>query len=343
LTRFTAILLILAGLAGAQTPIGRPVVGVIDFYGLRKTAPADIRAAIGIREGDPLPRAKGDVEEAIEQLPNVVRARLEAACCEDGKAVLYVGVEERGAPHFDYKPAPEGLVLLPREVHDEYSAFLGAVSAAVRAGETSEDLRRGHSLMSNPGARKHQEQFIVLAERHLEELRRVLAESADEEHRAIAAYVIGYAPRKVDIVRDLQAALRDPDDTVRNNAARGLAAIAVLTSITPEAEHPLDRLRVSATWFVEMLDSLIWQDRITGAATLLTLSEKRDPTVLRLLRERSMPALAEMARWKHLPHALPAFILLGRAAGIAEEEIESAWSNGNRAAFIDRALASGEK
>jgi hypothetical protein len=341
LTRIAAILL--AAAAAAQTPIGPPKVGIIDFYGLRKTAAADIRTAIGIREGDPLPRAKGDIEEALEQLPNVVRARLEAACCEDGKAVLYVGIEERGAPHFDYKPAPEGLVLLPNEIHDEYSAFLGAVSAAVRNGETSEDLRRGHSLMSNAGARKHQERFILLADRHLDELRRVLAESADEEHRAIAAYVIGYATRKVDVIRDLQAALRDPDDTVRNNAARGLAAIAVLASISPEAEHPLDRLRVSPTWFVEMLDSLVWQDRITGAAALLTLTEKRDPKVIELLRERSMPALGEMARWQHLPHALPAFILLGRAAGVPEEEIEKAWPGDDRASFIDRALASGEK
>jgi len=42
------------------------------------------------------------------------------------------------------------------------------------------------------------------------------------------------------------------------------------------------------------------------------------------------PALTEMARWKHLPHALPAFILLGRMAGRSESEIQAAWAKGER-------------
>ncbi|MEZ5353313.1 MAG: hypothetical protein R2762_11805 [Bryobacteraceae bacterium] len=325
-----ALAVFMAGSALAQAPIARPRIGTIDFYGLDKTKPEDLRKILGVKEGDFLPRAKGDIEEEIEKLPNVVRARLEAACCDDGKAVLYVGVEERGAPHFDYNPPPAGLAMLPRPVHDEYTQFLSALGLAVRAGETEEDLRQGHSLMANSGVRKHQERFQELAKEHLEALRDVLAHSADEEHRAIAAYVIGYAPRKVDVVKDLQAALRDPDDTVRNNAARALAAIAVLATRLPEAEDPRDRLKVAPVWFVEMLDSLIWQDRMTGAATLLTLTEKRNPAVIDLLRERSMDTLREMAKWQHLAHALPAFILLGRVAGMTEEEIQAAWTAGDR-------------
>ncbi|MEZ5401792.1 MAG: hypothetical protein R2729_19115 [Bryobacteraceae bacterium] len=320
------LLLLAAGAAFAQAPIPKPTVGVIDFYGLRKTTPEEVRKVLGFKEGDPLPKAKGDVEEAIETLPNVVRARLEAACCESGKAVVYVGVEERGAPHFDYKPAPQGTAMLPRAVHDEYTQFLSAVGLAVRAGETGEDLRQGHSLMDNAGVRRHQERFIELAEQSLETLRDVLANSADEEHRAIAAYVIGYAPRKLDVVRDLQAALRDPDDTVRNNAARALAAIAVLAARTPEAEDPRDRLKVAPIWFVEMLDSLIWEDRITGATTLLTLTEHRDAGVLELLRGKK-GTLEEMARWKHPAHALAAFILSGRVNGMTEEAIQEAWKS----------------
>src|SRR5260370_19063264 len=46
-------------------------------------------------EGDPLPPSKGDVEDRLEKIPNVVRAQLEAVCCEEGKAILFVGVEEK--------------------------------------------------------------------------------------------------------------------------------------------------------------------------------------------------------------------------------------------------------
>lgn len=334
--RLLCLVLLAAAAAGAQ-----PRIGLIDFYGRRKVSEAAVRKALEAKEGDPLPRSKGDVEDRLEQVPGVVRAWLEAACCEDGKAILYVGLEEKGAPHFDFNQPPEGLARLPMAVHDEYTHFLAAVGLAVRAGETAEDLRQGHSLMANADARKHQERFLELAAAHVEEIRNVLRTSGDAEHRAIAAYVLGYAPDKAAVVNDLQDALHDPDDTVRNNAMRSLGAFSVL-AMRREREpkdpdqDPRKVLRVSPTWFIEMLDSLIWSDRTTAAVTLVTLTESRDPQVLAHLRERSAGVLAEMARWKHLPHALPAFILFGRAMGAPEEEIQDAWSKGEREAFLAR-------
>jgi len=63
-----------------------------------------------------------------------------------------------------------------------------------------------------------QEAFVDLATTYPTELRNVLREGANEEQRAMAAYIIGYAPNKMRVVNDLQYALQDPDDTVRNNA-----------------------------------------------------------------------------------------------------------------------------
>ena len=60
--------------------------------------------------------------------------------------------------------------------------------------------------------------------------------------------------------------------------------------------------------------------------------------MLEQLRERAIPALADMARWKTLTHALPAYILLGRTAGIPEERIQASWSDGGREAVIAEAL-----
>ncbi|MBK5294601.1 MAG: hypothetical protein JJE04_23335 [Acidobacteriia bacterium] len=327
----TALVAVQAGMAQA------PRIGVVDFYGVRKVSQERLRKAIVVKEGDPLPRSKGDVEEILEKVPGVVRANLEAACCEDGKAILYVGIEEKGAPHFDYLPPPSGLLKLPQEIHDEYTQFLAALGLAVRAGEIEEDLSEGHSLMRNTGCRKHQERFVSLAETHLDKISAVVRESVDEEHRAIAAYVIGYAPKKPEVMEKvighLQHALRDSDDTVRNNAMRSLGAFAVLSARKPEIG-----LRIAPTWFIEMLDSLIWSDRTTAASVLVTLSENRDKDLLQRLKERAIEPLREMSRWKHLPHALPSFILLGRIAGMEEEAIRQAWAQPERITVLDKAL-----
>jgi hypothetical protein len=191
--------------------------------------------------------------------------------------------------------------------------------------------------MANETVRKHQQKFVELAEAYLPKIREVLRESHDEEHRAIAAYLIGYAPRKQDVVNDLQHALRDPDDTVRNNAMRALGAIAVLAARNSESG-----IKISPTWFLEMLDSLIWSDRITATGILLTLTERRDAEMLARIRERSLPALLEMARWKHLPHALPPFVLLGRVAGVEEKTIQDLWAKGDRESLL-RKVESPEK
>ncbi len=313
-----------------------PRVGVIDFFGLHRVNQERLRKALGVKEGDTLPGSKSDVEERLETIAGVVRARLEATCCEDGKAILYVGIEEKGAPHFDFRPAPEGTTLLPLEIVEAYEHFLEAVRDAVKRGETAEDLSRGHSLMVDADSRTVQEQFVALAGRHVETLRQVLRNSADQEQRAIAAYVIGYAPNKSLIVDDLQYAMRDPDDTVRSNAMRALGAIAVLAR-----EDPEQGIRFSVTWFVEMLHSLIWTDRNNAAVALVNFTEKRDQRTLDLLKERALPSLAEMARWKHLPHALPAFILLGRIAGLPESEVQDHWNKGDREAVVKRATAAG--
>jgi len=46
-----------------------------------------------------------------------------------------------------------------------------------------------------------------------------------------------------------------------------------------------------------------------------------------------------------LPHALPAYILLGRVLGMKEKDIQQAWSSDHREELIDEAaaLAAGNK
>jgi hypothetical protein len=324
---------VLAGTAVAQST---PRIGLIEFYGLRKMTEARIRQTMGVKEGDLLPRSKGDTEERLDGLPGVVESHLEAICCEGNQAILFVGVEERGAPHFEIREPPEDDLALPQEIIATYRRFLQAFETAVRRGVTEEDLTHGHSLMADPSTRAIQEMFPALADDNLVALRNVLRNSGDEEQRATAAYVIGYATRKPEVVNDLQYALRDADAGVRVNASRNLLALAVLARLNPKAG-----VTVSPTWFIEMLNSLSWTDRNRAAKALQILTDTRDANILGQMRDRALDALTEMARWKSLENALPAFVLVGRIAGLTDAEIQDKWTSGQRDAVIS--LAVGKK
>jgi HEAT repeat protein len=322
-------------LTPAFAPAQAPRIGVIDFYGLRKVSEERVRKAMGVKEGDPLPPSKADVEERLETVQGVVRARLQAACCDSGNAILYVGIEEKGAAHYNFRVPPDKELSLPEEIVAAYRSFLQAEDRSSRKEQVREDLTRGHALSSDPDVLVSQFKFLAYASENVPKLREVLRDAADPEQRTIAAYVIGYAPKKEQVINDLQYALQDPEDGVRQNAMQALGAIAVLAARKPDLE-----LRISPTWFIEMLNSLLWDDRLRAAKALVNLTDRRDPTALDQLRARALPALIDMARWKSLDHALPAFILLGRAMGLSEQAIQDAWSGGERNTVIEKAAQS---
>lgn len=331
--RNTALLLCLGVGACAQVPR----IDIIDFYGLHKTSEAKVREGIGVKEGDPLPASKGDAEERLDSIPGVAESHLEAVY-DAKKMILYAGLEERGAPHFDIREAPEGDMKLPEVISKEYRNFVETAAAASRANIVAEDLTQGHARSADPETRKIQDRFPLFATEHLAELRDVLRNSADEDQRAIAAYVIGYAPNKRDVINDLQNALKDADAGVRANATRSLVAIAVLAKLDPK-----QGIKVSPTWFIEMLNSLSWSDRNRAVGALMVLTDQPDPSILEQIRDRSLQSLIDMARWKTLAHALPPYLLLGRIAGLPEAEVQAAWSRGDREYVIGQVTAGKKK
>jgi hypothetical protein len=321
--------LVVVSVAAAQAP----VVGEIDFYGLRKVSAENILSALHLKAGDPLPPSKGSLEEAIEGIPGVAIGRVAAVCCEGPRAALLIGIEETGAAHPEFHPEPTGTATLPEELRDSYLQFMTAVERAARRGETAEDFTAGHPMMTDAEARAYPPQFISFATNHLDQLRDVLRNSADADQRAIAAAVIDYAPNKKDIVADLEYAAQDPDETVRANAIRSLTAIGVLANGQPKLG-----IKVSPAWFIELLNSIVLSDRVESAKALLTLTDRAAPAVLGQIRERGLPALAEMARWKTPRYALPPFLLLGRVAGLTDAQVHQSWEKGDRETVIGKAL-----
>jgi len=315
-----------------------PRVGSIDYYGLRKVPESHIQKALGVAVGDPLPPSKGDVEDRVAEVPGVVLARLEAVCCDGGRSMLFVGIEEKGAAHFEMHAAPQGESLLPVILSDPYQELVAAIERAARRGSTAEDLTHGHPLAADPAARAIQARFVDLVPQHLLEVRDVLRNSADAGDRAMAATLIGYAREKSAIVDDLEYAMQDPDESVRAGAMSALNAIAVLA-----AKHPELKIQISPTWFVEMLNSIVLTDRTKATKALLTLTDSRPSGTLDLLRERAIPALSEMAQWHSLPYALPAFLLLGRVGGLSERQIQERWTRGERGKMVLEVGAAAKK
>lgn len=147
----------------------------------------------------------------------------------------------------------------------------------------------------------------------------------------MAATIIGYAPDKTKVASDLEYAMQDPDESVRANAMRSLTAIAVLAVRDPDLE-----IRISTTWFVEMLNSIVLSDRYKAATALVNLTEKDAKAALDQIRGRALGSVLEMAQWKNLRYALPSYILLGRMAGVSEQAIQGSWNKGDRDAVVLR-------
>ena len=256
--------------------------------------------------------------------------------------VLYVGIEEKDEPHVEYHPAPTGDISLSPDLMDGYRNFLDNVAESIRGRNADEDLTSGYSLMSDPECRQLQQSFLPLVERDLNVINRVLRESSDPEQRAAAAYLLQYGPRnprasKI-IVDALQYGLLDTDDNVRDNANRALQAVMIGARLHPEQE-----IRIEPTWYIELMNSVVWSDRRNASLALVNLTDRNNPETLQLLRERALTAVVEMARWHDLQKALPAFILAGRMAGMNDQAINAAWVSGNRELILKKALHPGKK
>ncbi len=329
-----AFLLVCACLGRAQTtPVDlSPRIGLIEIFGAQRASLAKIRAAIGAQTGDPLPPSEA-AEDRVNKVPGVTASRMEATCCaNDGKMILYVSIEERGTPHLEFHPAPTGEARLPAALYDDYLSFLEAVEGSIRGRNADEDLTNGYSLLADPYARVFQQGFIPLVETNLALLDQVTRESSDPEQRAAAVYLLQYGPRlrKSKVITDaLQYALRDQEDIVRKNALRALRAVFVGAKL-----HPDQDVAIEPAWLIEMLNSVVWSDRRAAAQILVDLTEDRKQETLDTIRERALSSVLEMARWQTLNHALPAFVLAGRIAGVDEKAIKDAWVREDRESIL---------
>ena len=269
--------------------------------------------------------------QTIEAIAGVFRVEVNLGCCDHaGKGTLTVGIVEKGSPVMAFRAVPVLPVRLPTEIIGTYRRCMDAWERAVRIGDNQDNVEEGHSLMANSEVRAIQLRLIPLAWKHFGVLRRVLRDSAFGEHRAAAAWVLGYAPDKASVTSDLVYASGDPDALVRNNAMRSLWAIASLSTSKPELD-----IHIPGDPFIDLLNSIVSTDRNKALAVLSEITGNRPPNIMAELRGRALPVLAQMAR---KADGFSAYLLIARMAGLAEKRIAESWKSEERETVILRTL-----
>src|SRR5918995_1455953 len=117
------------------------VIGIVDFYGLRQISESRAREALTFKEGDTLvrnserPAALTESEDRLARLPGVTRARINVSCCDTGRVIVYVGVEERGAPTMRFRTEPTGPARLADDIVGSGEEFSTTWMRAIERGD----------------------------------------------------------------------------------------------------------------------------------------------------------------------------------------------------------------
>lgn len=143
-------------------------------------------------------------------------------------------------------------------------------------------------------------------------------ESNNNMDRIAASYTLGLIANKQEELEALVKLADDPDSTVRNNSTR---EIGELLYKKPELAKYVPSRR-----YIEMVNSPTWTDRNKAMFVLEGLTKSRDQKILNELREKSLASLKEMCKWPS-GYSESAIELLGRIAGIPEEQLEAMKQN----------------
>jgi hypothetical protein len=296
-----------------------PRIGIIDYYGNRTVPDSVISAALGLQVGDSLRIPRDRLIARIRRIPGVLDAAVAAVCCDAGRAILYVGVQDSATPQMQWYAPPIGTARLPADIIALDSAMMSAMVEGLQKGVNGEDDSRGYSMFEYAPANRIQQQLVEWAPAHVAELGAVLRTASDAQQRALAAELLPLAGPSQSTIDELVRLLHDPDDDVRNNAMRALAILGIYIDKHPDAE-----LHVPVGGFIDLLNSLVWTDRNKASFALLSLTTSRDSATLERLSDRAFDALTDIARWQSPAHAAAGLVLLGRIAGMTDDDIFAA-------------------
>jgi HEAT repeats len=316
-------------------------IGYIEFFGYQGMDVPAIRRALPFQEGDVFrPGMEDEARSAVERVTARKATDVSHVCCTSrGELAIFIGLPGASARPFKFEPASQGAVQLPADLTKLYEAMSLAETEATRRSLNEEDRPAGYRLLKEPVARASELAFRAYALGHEEEILNVLTLSGDAHQRAMAADALGFGAQTSRQIAALVRAARDPDEVVRNNATRALGEIL--------RGDPTAASQISPDNFIDMLRSGTWADRNKGSLVLLSLTQSRDPILLRRIQSEAGDALLEMARWRPFGWALPARLIRARIDGKSDSYLWaymnsaplSLWQGAALAGFVSASLA----
>jgi glutaredoxin-related protein len=301
----------------------------IEFFGNQDADNLKIKAILPFHEGDEFDPARfsaviDEARQKIQAQTGTGPTDVAPVCSgEHGDWTIFIGLSGKTITHH---PRPKGSDVLPEEALRLYDRFISALMSDVENGASPEDDSQGFAPSKNPSLRAVQLEMRAFAADKAEGLVKVLTNSADDRHRIAASQLLGYANRSQSQIAALINATHDGNDTVRNNATRAILVLATSSSEVAASIPPAS--------FVEQLLSGTWTDVNKASSLLNVLTRSRKPETLTLLNSSEVrKRLIEVARW-HTGHAVPAWYILGRVAGIGDDDLAGLVKDGKLAAIL---------
>lgn len=306
-------------------------ISIIEFYGLQSLSEQQIRNVLPIKEGDAFSLATEDaIVKKLKEIPGVSDAYV--ATTYVGKPNLWrllIGVSEGNIARAPRHPEPTGAVTLPKHIMKTYSRHFKLWIRGAKKGKSMEDYRNGYYYSGYPPVAKNLDKIIAYVKQDLPHVKNVLLNSKYPEHREAAAWAISYSMDKRAIVPALLHAVRDTDRNVRMHATSAIVLLIRWGRMRPDAQF-----YIPADPFINMTNSIVWEDRIDGVSVLLALTEGAPENVKKDIGKRTWKSLAEMSRLKDMDYALMSYKLLARLGGMAAEQIETTFLTQYRDSWI---------
>lgn len=295
-------------------------VTAIEFFGAAGRDTMALRSALPVRVGAEVdPRRFVDL---LEQVKTAARASDVAVVAgPDGGWTLYIGWPD--GPEHAFRAVPHGNAALAAEAWRLARASWTVWQEAVEVG-TADMVRPASDI--DDRLRVSQMALRKYAMRYGDDLRHVLRTAERAEDRAVAAYLLSYGQRRASLCAALEGALADPEEAVREAAARSLLVLVRSDARATAWVRPGPLLA--------MVHSGRWADRQRGALLLEALSVEENPKLLAQIRKGAWAALVEMAQWRDGEQAAPARQLLGRAGGVDEPRLQVLLRGGDVEALL---------
>lgn len=257
----------------------------LDCFGNRRLPSSTIFALADLAEGATLPINTDQIRSTLMASGHFAFVDVflwRGTPQHDCRGQLFIDVIDKGEPlPPPFRPTPSGHITLPavfatlRAAYDvEFDNYISLPD--VERGKYKVDESQGHYRIAWPPLRAIEDQLLASLPGQTDLLISCLKDDSRPDQRATAAFALGWAADKRQIVQPLVDAMRDADTSVRDWSARALSPIIRFLWCT---EHTL-AMDPDPAFELFLRPSVLDRNKAAGILAALAI----DPLIARRLR-----------------------------------------------------------